>query len=395
MTTPRHIAGSNAERTKRHNQRVVLGQIRAAGELGRAEIARNSGLSIQTVSNIIADLQNAGMLLETGRKPARRGLPATQYAINPNGSVALGVEIRPDTMFAALLNLEGRDLARRRVRLRTHDLNEISAMIAQLAEDMMTEANLHAGKLLGAGIVLPGPFGKTGIAGPETELIEWSGTDAPQKLVQDLPFPVTIENDANAAAIGERILGAAKGLGTYAYLYFGAGLGLGVVERGHLIRGVHGNAGEIGHVPVPSDGQLVSLETIASRVALFRTLGAQGIHVETGEELAQVFSDTPTVMNPWLDNAAAALGFALHFVENLYDPETIILGGAMPDNIVNALICRIDPPARSVANRADRSHPRLICGASGRLTATYGAASLVIDRCFTPHLPEAEPFASA
>ena len=88
----------------------------------------------------------------------------------------------------------------------------------------------------------------------------------------------------------------------------------------------------------------------------------------------------------WLDRAAEPLSAAIEIIENIFDPQTVILGGAMPDNLLDRLIMGVDLPKRSVANRPDRALPRLTRGTSGRMTATLGAAALVINRAVTPSI---------
>ena len=112
---PPSVAGANPGRTRHHNRQMVLGHVRDAGKIGRAEIARISGLSTQAVSNIIADLADDGLLQERGRVSSGRGLPAVQYALNPSGGYALGFEIRPDVVFTALLDLDGKTVFSDRV----------------------------------------------------------------------------------------------------------------------------------------------------------------------------------------------------------------------------------------------------------------------------------------
>ena len=109
-----HIVGANAGRSRGHNRQVVLGRIRAAEQIGRAEIARASGLSTQAVSNIIADLIGDGLIREQGTRRPTRGLPVTQYALNPLGGYAIGIEIRPDAIFGVVLDFCGNPVAQQR-----------------------------------------------------------------------------------------------------------------------------------------------------------------------------------------------------------------------------------------------------------------------------------------
>jgi len=380
------VVGANAERARSHNRQVVLGRIRAAGQIGRAEIARASGLSIQAVSNIIADLLAEGFILEQGRRSAGRGQPPVQYSLRPEGGFALGVEIRPDAVFAAVLDLCGTTIGAERARLPATDRTTITRAVVKLCDQVLTASDTPRTRVLGAGVVMPGPFGATGLAGSGSELLTWDGTEPDVWFSQALGLPVVVENDANAAAMAERIAGVAQGLDTYAFLYFGSGLGLGSVQKGRLVAGTHGNAGEIGHIPVPAGGRTVPLESLVSRLSVQRALHAAGIDVSSGDEITRLYEARDPVLLGWLDAAVEPLSAAVAIVENLFDPQTVILGGAMPDAILDHLLGSVRLSKRSVSHRENRVHPRLMRGASGRMTATLGAAALVLNQAFTPQI---------
>lgn len=380
------VVGANAERARSHNRQVVLDRVRAAGRIGRAEIARASGLSTQAVSNIIADLLEDGLILEQGRQAAGRGLPPVQYALNPVGGFALGVEIRPDAVFAALLNLCGETITAERRPLHSPDRRSVTASVVSLKDEIVRNSGTPANRILGAGVVMPGPFGETGIKGSGSELPIWEDTSPAPWFSDALGLPVLVENDANAAAIAERISGVAQGLETYAFVYFGNGIGLGAVQNGRLIAGAHGNAGEIGHILVPSNGATVPLESVVSRLSVQRSLRAAGIEAANVDDLDKLYAAGTPALLEWLETAAEPLAAAVMVVENLFDPQTVILGGAMPDAILDHLIGAVKLPGKSVSNRANRTEPRLLRGASGRMTATLGAAALVINQAFTPKI---------
>ncbi|PLW77048.1 ROK family transcriptional regulator [Cohaesibacter celericrescens] len=390
--------GANAGRSRSHNRQVVLGAIHQAGKIGRAEIARNSGLSTQAVSNIIAQLEQEGMLIEQGRLSTGRGLPSVQYALNSDGGFAFGIEMRPDVIFAALLNLKGATVFSKRANLIDTKPERVIDQVLTLRDEALAATGVAPERVMGAGIVMPGPFGSNGLSDKGTELPDWQHLDASSLFEKALDLPVFVEIDANAAALGERILGAAKGLETYCFLYFGAGLGLGIVTGGRLFNGAFGNAGEIGHILVPavdSDASIpsskassgsVELEKMVSRLSAQRYLGSAGYEVHSGEDLSALYAqDTPALMT-WLDRASAPLSHAIATIENLFDPQAIILGGAMPDALLDHLITHIRLSDRSVANRTGRQHPRLLRGSSGRMTATLGAAALVINHALTPQI---------
>ena len=379
-------AGSNAERTRRHNRRLVLGHVRAAGRVGRAEIARGSALSVQAVGNIVAELENEGLLVEVGRRVGGRGLPAMQYAVNAAGGHALGVEIRPDALLFALIDLDGTPRFSTREPLEGASPETVAARLAALRNRALAELALSPATLLGAGVVMPGPFVETGLSGAASELPHWRGVDARALFADALGLDVVVENDANAAAVGERVSGAARRLDGYAFLYFGTGIGLGIVHEGRLFRGAGGNAGEIGHVRVPHADGARPLEDVAGRLALRRRLARADLVADTADAIEALHAAREPHLLAWLDEAIPAVAHAVATVENLFDPGTVILGGALPDTLLDEMIARLPLPDASVAMRGDRQVPRVLRGASGRMTAALGGAALVVNRTFTPQL---------
>ena len=389
VSTLKPQLGANPERARSHNKQLVLRAIRHVGAVGRAEIARASGLSTQAVSNIISDLLGEGLLIEHGVRSAGRGLPVQQYAIKPDGGYAFGVEVRPTAVFTALVDLVGTPLLTHRTLLRSAAKSNILETVSAQLDSALTEAQISKGALMGAGIVMPGPFGDTGLTGTESELPGWNTGDPAEIFANMLHLPVFVENDANAAAMAERMNGVARGLDDFAYLYFGQGLGLGLVQNGQILQGAFGNAGEIGHIQVLVDGHAVELESATSRLSVQAWLAREGLKVTNMEDLISLYSSANRHLLVWLDKAAQALSSALSIIENLFDPQTVILGGAMPDVLLDHIIARTALPDRSVSNRPDRAHPRLMRGTSGRMTATLGAAALVLHQAFTPTIAEA------
>ncbi|QXT38215.1 ROK family transcriptional regulator [Gymnodinialimonas ceratoperidinii] len=381
--------GSNAERSRTYNIGLVLGHLHREGEAGRAEIARASGLSTQAVSNIIAHLLDEGWVEETGRRAGQRGLPAVTYAIRCGAHTALGVEIRPDAVLAAWIDLGGPILHKERIALPSARPEDVLPIIAQLPE-LGARAGVDHATVIGAGVVMPGPVGQTGLSDRATQLPGW-GDVAPEAALADaLGVAIKLENDANAAAMAERILGAAQGLGTFACLYFGAGVGLGLVHEGVVFSGAFGNAGEIGHIPVVTAAGQRSLESQASRVTLVRALAADGIDARTVADLTTQYHGRPAALSTWLDTAAEALGQAVQVIENMLDPETIVMTGALPAPLLAELVDRVPLPELSVSNRADRARPRLVVGQAGPRAATLGAAALVVNSAISPRLVDAQ-----
>lgn len=392
--------GNNPERTRSHNRRVVLESVRRHGPIGRAEIARLTRLTTQAVSNIVAELVAEGFLLEGGRRRIGRGQPPVELVVNPDGGMTAGIEIAAGHLVTVLVDLAGRLRASRTVPVDGTDPGAVIPLLERELAAARAAAHPAPERLLGVGVVMPGPFEIEGMSsvGPTT-LSGWAGLDAQELLAQATGTVVTIENDATAAAVGERLHGAGQSLRNFGLVYFGAGLGLGIVIDGQPYRGAFGNAGEIGHVPVVADGrpcacgQRGCLERYASLHALKERLAEQGVDLAEPDVLRRLHAARHPVVTAWVAEAARHLGPMVAMLENLFDPESIVLGGALPDVLIDDLIAAMQPLPLSVASRARRATPRVQRGATGRLTAALGAAALPLLETVTPKLDTvASPF---
>lgn len=385
--------GSNPGRTRLHNRRLVLEHVRAQQPVGRAQIARATRLSTQAVSNIIAELEGEGWLHETGRASNGRGLPAVLYALKASGAAALGVEVRPDAVLAALVDLIGNTRFTDRVELQSTDPAHVAEVVNQLKIQALSKSGIAARRLLGVGVVMPGPFGQVGLSDAgQSALPGWHGVDAQALFADTLKVPVVLEHDSIAAALAERVGGVARELGTYCFIYFGTGVGLGVMNNGHMIRGAFGNAGELGHVVVQPGGNACAcgnrgcLETYISRFSVQQHLQRHGIDIHSGDDLQVLFDQRQPALMHWLNEATTPLSHAIGILENLMDPATIIIGGAFPDDLFDYWIDKMVLPPGTLAERPDRHIARVMRGASGRMSATYGGAALIINDVFTPRI---------
>src|SRR5690554_1859294 len=327
----RPTIGSNPGRNRNHNRRVVLDMVRAYGPLGRTEIARRAQLTPQAVSNIVDELVGEQMLIELGRLRSGRGQPPLQFAVNPNGPMTAGVEIATDHIMTVLIDLSGQIRAQSYRPITATDpafilpqlRDEIASIRASVSDDPV--------RLLGVGVVMPGPFEIEGMSsvGPAT-LPGWTGVDPAPLFATATGQHVVVENDATAAVVGERLYGAGRQLGSFCYLYFGVGLGLGVIQDGRPMRGAFGNAGEIGHVGLtPRKGKGVygpagALERFVSVFALRERLAMAGTYVATVEDIQRLHDENDQTLGNWIAMAADYLAPTVAMLENIFDPETVI-----------------------------------------------------------------------
>lgn len=387
--------GSNPERNRAHNRRVVLEVIRLHGHLGRTEIARHAQLTAQAVANIVDELLAEGMLIEMGRLRSGRGQPPIQFAINPDGPMTAGIEIAADHMVSVLLDLSGRIKAQSHCPLDDTSPAAIPDRVAAEVERLKAQADA-GGRILGIGVVMPGPFEVEAMSsvGPAT-LPGWQGIDPVPLLSTATGEAVSLDNDATAAAVGERLYGAGRQIANFCYVYFGAGLGLGIIQEGRPLRGAFGNAGEIGHIGITPRNRPAlygpdgSLERFASLVALRERLAQAGHGIDTVEAIAALHAANEPALIAWIAEAADYLAPTVAMLENIFDPETVVFGGGLPDSVLDAVIAALDPLPVSIATRRSRAYPRVVRGQTGQLTAALGAAALPLLDTVSPHLSTA------
>ena len=385
--------GSNPERNRAHNRRVVLEVIRLHGHLGRTEIARRAQLTAQAVANIVEELLDEGLLVELGRLRSGRGQPPIQFAVNPDGPLTAGIEIAADHMVTVLVDLAGGVRAQSISPLKDTGPEVVPDIVAGEVKRLHATLGAKPARLLGIGVVMPGPFEIEGMSsvGPAT-LPGWTGVDPVRLIARATGEQVIVENDATAAAVGERLYGAARQMRNFCYLYFGAGLGLGIIQDGRPLRGAFGNAGEIGHAGVvPRKGRAIygpagALERFVSVYALRERLAMTGIYAAGVDDIQKLHDEGNATLAEWIELAADYLAPTVALVENIFDPEAVVFGGGLPDSVFDAVIAALEPLPISVATRQQRTAPRVLRGQTGQLTAALGAAALPLLDTVSPHL---------
>ncbi|NGO08020.1 ROK family transcriptional regulator [Streptomyces sp. HC44] len=248
--------GTNLPRVGGYNQAVVLDAIRTRGPVSRVELAALTGLTNQTVSNVVRKLLDIGLVTESGHAPSNGGKRRTLLSPRPDGAYALGVHLDPDTAVIVLVNLAGEVIGSRRLRLATpSDPADVVDRVARAAVRLVARSEVDATRLLGLGIAAPGPIdGPTGTVVSPPNLPGWDRVPLVEMFVAATGMPVALDNDATAAAIGERWIGGKARAGSFLFVYLGTGIGAGIVLNNTVLHGDSGNAGEFGHMAVePGD----------------------------------------------------------------------------------------------------------------------------------------------
>ncbi|GAU81459.1 ROK family transcriptional regulator [Bosea sp. BIWAKO-01] len=372
-----------------HHRRVVIEALRRSGAASRAEIAEATGLSAQTVSTVTDELCREGLVSIVGRRASARGQPPIDLALALDGGFAVGAQVEPGRMTGILVDLGAHVRAERSIDCDTGRPDLALPSLIALVAELVEQGRIARARLWGVGIALPGPFGD--VAESEQDplaMAAWSRLPFREAFSAGLNLPVIVGNDATAAAIGEHLHGVARDLRSFVYLYLAEGIGGGLFVEGQPVTGAFGNAGEIGRMIVghdPDRGGLVTLEARASLHALRRMLGEAGVGDADNCAVERLFEGHEAIVACWIAEAARHLRIAIANIENLLDPETIVIGGQVPERVLAALMQAIAPLPASVSQRKGRLQPRLLTGRAGRNSPALGGATLPLFSGLTPH----------
>jgi len=315
------------------NHRAVLESLALDGPRSRADLGRALGISAASVSRVVDGLLAAALVAEGARVAARIGRPQTLLNVNPNAAVVVGISVRSRLVRLMLAALDGRPLHRVAVE-RAGGPPE--ALVRQL-RGLLTEARAAyaSGREVGAVVVgLSGAWDadrRRVHAAPN--LADYEGIDLAALLqvgFGDLVVggAVDLDNDINLAALGEHAHGAARGVDDFFYLSLGTGVGGAAVIGGHLHRGVHGLAGELGYLPVALDGGVRTLEEAVGRRALERVVGETGV-LREGEDVFARLARAGGGEDPVARHVSRYLAHALVAIVTTFDPRLVVLGGGM------------------------------------------------------------------
>jgi len=231
---------------KRLNERTVLETIRAGAPISRAEISRRAGISKPTVSLALRSLVESGLVREAVERPDGPGYGAVYFEPVPEAALVLGLDLGARFLRGAICDLTGTIRARQDVELDGADAERALGAVADLRGALVAATGLSGDLIDGVVVGVPGVTGAgDGTLQLAANVLGLEGRPFEAELEERLGLPITLENDINLAALGERELGVARGVDDFVFLSVGTGMGAGIVLRGELHAGRHGFAGEI------------------------------------------------------------------------------------------------------------------------------------------------------
>lgn len=394
------------ESLRAHNRRRVIDALRSRGTASRAEIARHTGLSRSTVSSLVGELQDAGLVIETtrtgdggrvGGSPSQ-GRPPVLLTLDRRAGAVVGLDFGHEDVHVAVADLSRTVLAERVIEI---DVDHAGIGAIDAAADMVHAALEEAGvpreRVLAAAMGLSGPVDhRKDLVHRSAILPSWVDIRPGAELSARLGVPVFVENDANLGALAEVTMGAATGVDSAIYLMIAAGIGAGIIFNGAVLHGVGGTAGELGHVladdggPVCRCGNRGCLETIVAGPAIIDLLKrTHGADLSLDGVMELLHAGDPGAQRV-IEDAGRAVGRVLAGLVNVLNPEAIVVGGELAEAGESLL----GPVRSAIARHAIRpasDDVRVVKSALGDRAEVLGALILAAQRADAPHLSQPVP----
>jgi predicted NBD/HSP70 family sugar kinase len=392
---------SGAEGRQAYNRALMLELVRTRGPLSRSELGRMGRLNLAVVSRLAERLISEGLVREIGTGPSTGGRKPTLIDLIPEARCAVGVNVGTRTISLVITDMHGtiRKRAKEPSRMALGP-DALMQQVGDVVHGALADLPPDLGEVIGIGMALPAP-----ILDPAESTFSppsypgWGELRIGERTEDRFGLPVLLDNDANAAAVGEHLYGAGRGVRDMFYLIAHRGIGGAALVNGALYRGTHGGAGEIGHTVVDLDGPRCGcgrygcLEAFAGRGAIARrasrALKLAGRQSLAGCEPGEISAATvieaglagDSLAQRILEETGEYLGLGIVSAVNVLDPEVVVVGGSTmrAGDLVLEAATRV---VRSRALRGLAERVRIVMGELGDDGGAVGAASIVLRGLF-------------
>ena len=383
--------GSNHVGMRQFNERVVLQAIRLNGSLPKADIARLTHLTAQTVQIIIARLEADGLVRKLEPVRGKVGQPSVPMALEPDGAFSIGVKIGRRSLDMLLVDFVGQVRERVSFGYAFPDpetlFGEIDLRLKQLRKSLRPA---QRERLHGIGIAAPLSLGGwhelLGIA-PDLAA-RWAGIDIRARIAAMSELPVGFVKDTAAACVAELVAGRGREIRSFFYVFVDTFIGGGLVLDSRLRSGVTGNAGAAGSMPLGLDhidaarppAQLLSLASLVNLEGRFQRAGLDSTAAGDARALVEPWR---AHTQGWLREAGPAIALAINSAACLLDLEGVIVDGSFDTGLRDALLTE-------VARALDRydwegvTRPTVLAGTIGSDARALGGALLPLYANFAP-----------
>lgn len=324
---------SNSPVLRQISVRAVMERLLRDGASSRASLSRVTGLSKQTISEVMLVLAERGWVRESGKISGGVGRTAVRYEIDPQAGFALGLDLGASTLRGVLCDIAGTIVAERQVATEGGAAH-LTEQARSLRDDLLRAASAEPHLVQAATVATPGVMSEQGRLDLAPSLPGLENRDFAGELRAALDCPLMFENDINAAALGEYWEAGQSGYNHFAFISIGTGVGLGLVLNGTLLRGATHAAGEIAYLPLGSDP--FSPDNL-ERGTLENSLGAEGIlrrfQQAGGRQRASVrdifdlFNTGDQIAIATIEETASLTAQTIASITAVIDPDRVVLGG--------------------------------------------------------------------
>ena len=375
---PRDFLRKVTDQVASPNERRVLDWIRRNPGETRARIMHELDLSAQSVSRLTETLEQRGLVSFGEKVISGRGQPSVALSLNPTAAYAFGVSIMTDALVVVLMDFQGAVAFQSKVLMRDVTRQAVIGKCRQLFSKALAKAGAPQEKVFSIGVAFSGFFvGQDRLMNPVPALEDFALVDLEALFSEEFRLPTWVDNDGNAAAVGESLVGVGAWANTFAYLYFTTGFGGGLVVDGRPFRGDFGNAGEFGAILAPEKHEeRPTLELLRQMIA-----DNGGPVFDTLSQMLEAFdADWPGVQ-AWIDHVTPQLSLVASAICAVADPGAIVFGGSMPASLAERLIphIRINNFVRRGLNRPE---PKLVPSATKGDATAIGAAAIPFKETF-------------
>lgn len=330
--------GMNQDVTQELNRSLLLKNLRREGTCSRAHLAALTGLKQATVTNIMKDFLNWGLVTEVGFLNGSKGRRSIGIAINTERYRVIGVRLARKHYSVGLFDLTGRELLKKRAEINPEEKWGAEEILKQIAGEIRLLLETY-GKdvILAAGMAVPGPFiAKKNRIALITGADIWKDVDLKEFFDRELELPVFLEHNANAGAYAHmwELKGAYRD-DILVYIAAGQGIGAGIVMNGRIYEGALGTSGEIGHMTIDRNGKACAcgnrgcLERYASSLELIREVLGESNHGGGFEEVERRIREGDEFCTERYRLACESLGTGIITLVNVINPDIIIIGDEM------------------------------------------------------------------
>lgn len=356
----------------------------------RAELAAVTGLARSTVAARVESLMAIGLVAPAGDAVSTGGRPPSQFALNPAARLVVAVDLGAQHGDVGIADLNGRILSRHREAMNIGGGPEhVLSWVLATVHDLLAAMGRGTQDLVGLGMGVPGPVEhETGRPSNPPIMPGWDGFDIPGWFSDRLPVPVLVDNDVNIMALGEHRV-AWPDIKDLMLVKVATGIGSGIISSGMLQRGGQGTAGDIGHIQVAHDRQVLCrcgstgcLEAVAAGPAIAGQLRIEGVAAETGMDVVELARSGNTAAIQAVRQAGRALGEVLAICVNIVNPNVIAIGGAMAE-AGEHLIAGVREVVYAKSMPLATRHLVIAQSKAGRDAGLIGAATLAAEHALS------------